>query len=455
MVEGVYQLHYFAIDPSGQYAFGYNVYDPDQLLRIPLDVGGTGYARKLDGKSYAGLRGNGTGMYFMDTDENKLVCIEWDELISQVEVKERLTIVNVFTNERLTAAIEMFNERYPEIEVVLKTNDNERQIMTQMMAGDGEVDILFTQAAGGTDSKLMADAGAVINLANDEEFMRNLTYWYDVAGLIGSEDFVYGVVCHAWPYTWAVNENLITKLGCEKPEEGWTWDEFFELGRKLAEYNMENGTRYGLLSDSVIPYLIMQYNNNEIDLLQNTAEFDNATLRSLMIQWKEMVDLNLIDSSEDSLFTVQSSQYVSLGSRTDLLYPPVYNADTRWPINSIIGVLNSNCENVEAGIYFMTCYISPDVMTVGDYQYIGRFLKDKNSYPESAFDQDPIFDINPNEENMIYWENLLENSVIQMAFDDVQRCFCYELYPQYINDEIDLDTMLRILQQRADMMLGE
>ena len=453
----------FAVDPSGSYAL-VRADGNRKINCVSMEDGGLSLAKQLEQRAYAYtlFEANGMGIYTMghgrelgQYDVNELIFVPWDELLPGAEVTEQLTVVNVRSSDRLTKAIEMFNERYPHIRIVQVSNSSDHQLMADIMAGKGNADIVFSQINGGADPQLMAKAGAVVNLAEYDEFMENLAQWYDVSGLVGSDDYVYCVAESSRIYSWSYNATILNAVGIPLPQENWIWDDFFEIGRKIAQYNQENGKNYKLLGENGTPYLVLQYHNNTMKLLEGTASYDNETFRSLISQWKEMEQLGLVGRSGTGAFNVNSSGMAYSGLlQNQLIYPPVVDENTRWPVNTITGVVNANCENIEAAVYFMTCFISPEAMTTGQFASSGKLIADDSLYPEGSLEPDS-YRHTPTAENAAYWQRMIENGVAELMYNDVLRTFVKELYPQYLNDEIDLDTMLRMLQQRADMMLGE
>ncbi len=460
-------LDYFWPDRTGEGCVGYAIRGNSiQLMWIDLETGASSVLTDLGSNLFAGMRGNAKGIYIKDVTKNELLFFPWTALQRPSDPVATLTLVNAFDVEggRMTRAIDLFHSRHPDVEIIFRNSDNDVQLAAQMMAGDSGVDIVFVQERGGMCARAVYQSGALVDLSQNDELMGNLAHWYDVSGLISSGDAIYGVPSLIWPYAWYVNGELLDELGWEIPERGWTWEDFFALGRELAQYNQSEGTRYKLLADTEFSYLLRQYNYNEIDIEGGKADFDNEVYRNLVSQWVEMAELDVLESvdpfsadaiPENSVFSVQFSTYLDLCTPgVNLVYPPVYAEDTRYPVFTITGVLNANSPNREVAEDFLACYVSPEAIVADPVGDVGRFLKNDADYPAESLNPAVPYSALTSE-NTAYWVDMLTNGVAEFWYGDIERIQQMELYPQLLSGEINVDQYVRILQQRADMALGE
>ena len=451
---------YFWPDEAGGGCVGYGVRGASvQLMWMDLSTGSLTLLKDLGNDTFAGMRGNARGIYIEDYTKDELLFFSWADLQGPSNATEALVLVNAFDieNGRMSRAIDLFHEKYPNIDVTFRNSNNDVQLAADMMAGNSNVDIVFVQERGGMNAKVMFQSGALVDLSLNAQVMDGLSHWYDVSGLISEGNAVYGVPALVWPYVWYVNTKLLDKLGWEIPEKGWTWEDFFSLGKKLAHYNQDEGTNYKLLSDTDFSYMLRQYNYNEIDIENHHADFDNDIYRNLISQEIEMVHLDVLETKdlfdaseppENSVFSVQFSSYADLCMPdVTLVYPPVYKKETRYPVFSITGVLNENSPHKEAAEYFLSCYVSPEAVSAEPVLNAGRFLKDETDYPANTLDLTPP--------NLAYWIDMLTNGVPEFWYGDIERSQQMELYPELIAGHIDIDQYIRILQQKADMSLGE
>lgn len=430
--------------------------DVPQLTVINLETGVCRTAHSLSPALYAGLRCNAEGVYTEDFSAGQLVHIPWADL-RKPESSRTLTIVNAFDvgSGRMNRALELLAERYPDVEVVFRTSNNDMQLATQIMAGDGGVDILFVQEGAGMCAQSVFHSGALRDLSQNSEIMANLAQWYDISCLISNADGVYGVPGLIWPYVWIANDSLLEELSWSLPQKGWMWEEFFAMGRELAQYNRENGTNYKLLTEDAFPYLLKQYSCSTVDIATGQASYDNETFRTLLSAWKEMVELNVVEKLEDpldpedlpanSVFCALSTTYPGLAMvRQPLAYPPVYGPEARYPVFSIPGVCNVNSPNVDVAEVFLACYASADAVSKDFTNGIGTVLAD------DVGESSPL-----SPEAEAYWKELLENGAPEIWFADIDRELQMNLYPQYLEGQMDVNQVTRVLQQKADMSLGE
>lgn len=430
--------------------------DVPQLVAIDLETGVCHTVHSLAPALYAGLRCNVEGVYTEDFSAGQLVHVSWDDL-RKAETTQTLTVVNAFDvgSGRMNRTIELFAERYPNVEVVFSTSNNDMQVATQIMAGNGDVDILFVQEGAGMCAQSVFHSGALRDLSQNPEIMENLSEWYDISGLISNADGVYGVPGMIWPYVWIANDSLLEKLDWDLPQQGWAWEEFFELGRELAGYNQENGTNYKLLTEDEFPYLLKQYSCSTVDIAAGQTSYDNETFRALLGAWKEMVELGVVETleyplnpeelPENAVFCALWMTYPGLAMvEQPLVYPPIYGPEARYPVFSIPGVCNANSPNVEMAEAFLACYASAEAVSQDFANGIGMVL---------TGDTGKSLLLNPEVES--YWKDLLEGGAPKIWFADIDRELQVNLYPQYMEGRMDVNQVARVLQQKADMSLGE
>ena len=178
----------------------------------------------------------------------------------------------------LRTAIELFNQRYPDVTVTTRVEEDPRVLATAVMAGTAGYDILCTQENNTMScSPLMFKSGALVDLNQFDEITSLLPEYLDFFDALSLDGHLYGVPVEITPYLWEMNPELAEKLQVEIPSDGWTWDEFFQLADKVAEYNAQAEEPVYLLYDSdFLPYILLEYNLNTIDL---STEISSATIR--------------------------------------------------------------------------------------------------------------------------------------------------------------------------------
>lgn len=378
----------------------------------------------------------------------------------------RITLVNALgeTSARMEKTIELFHERYPDYEVVFRFVDDPRVLATAVMAGAEGYDILCAQDTGAVVcSSMLYKSGALEDLGKYEDIQALLPEFLDMFGPLSTGGHLYGVPESVSLYLWEVNQELADRLGVTVPRNGWTWAEFFELAEAVAAYNREQGASITLLKDNflLLPYFLTQYNNTTVDVLNGQADYENPAFIELLEQWKAVCDEGLIFSDKEDSYTLHdpmgenlllrafSSGYYNLGTR-QLILPPVFDGQTKYPANVICLELNANSTNKEACAYFLACYLSPEAILTMPLNSTGQWLKDIS---RGFVDDRGGWEIS--EENQEIWRVVLENSVQNYFIGDLYRDQWNTLYPQLLEGAISAEQYAKTCQQRADMVLGE
>ncbi len=410
---------------------------------------------------YGGLRRNSDTLVMVDVAMNELVTLP---LLPLPQEEKSLTLVNsngLQTEPRMMTAIAMFHERYPNTEILFQDVTDARMLAASLLAGDPNYDILFVQEDGYLCSRVMQKAGALADLKQFPEIMAQLEQWINITPLISQGGQVYGIPHWMLPYGWRVNTELFEKIGFDIPPENWTWEDFFALGDQLMAYNAQTGSHYRLLNDlASVPYILKQYNANEIDIMNSSASYDSETFRMLMARWKACADARILYygdtnrySIAETLFTVERIQHGTLED-TRYILPPVYDADTCYPALTQMVVLNANAADIEAAAYFIACYASPEALISSEVYSSNRYLKDWSLYPPAYYEY-LSFRTAISEENERYWEAMLENGIQDFIFADIEVTLIMELYPMYMQGAMTLEEFASTLQRMADMALGE
>jgi hypothetical protein len=395
-------------------------------------------------------------------------------LIENLSYENTLYIINCISpdSNRFINAETKFHEKYPDIELVHLWIDDPRALATRIMSGKPGLDILFIQEnIISSTSANYAMTGATLDLSQFESIAAlPFDEYIDFTGAVSAGGRLYGMPDYINMTVWLANEALAQKTGAAIPDGPWTWDEFFEIADMLAAYNAQNGTDYALLHDStaLLPYLMVQYNSNNVDIIAGTADYDNAGLVKRLEQWKAACDAGLIrdkddgwltidDIPEDVLFSAYKLDSAQMGyalretTAEERLYilPPVENETTRYPINVLSVQLCANCVIPEAAAHFIACYMAPDVLTSQGYSYQCQLLKDASAYPNND-EECMILD-----RNVDLWTYALENSVQEYYIGDLYNDQRKTLYPAFIAGEISAEEYAKTCQRRADMVLGE
>lgn len=154
-------------------------------------------------------------------------------------------VQNGYSYRILEDAIAIFEEQHPGVRVeyvsgILK-DDYSEWLSEQLLLGTAP-DIFFVLSEDFND---LAESGAFKDLASfvsqDKDFQREAFY---------SSAYEYGQyreAQYALPYECApklmfVNKTILDKEGLSMPDDEWTWDEFYEICRKVTKDTDGNGT---------------------------------------------------------------------------------------------------------------------------------------------------------------------------------------------------------------------
>ena len=154
-------------------------------------------------------------------------------------------VQNGYSYRILEDAIAMFEEQHPEVRVeyvsgILK-DDYSEWLSEQLLLGTAP-DIFFVLSEDFND---FAEIGAFKDLepfvSQDEEFRKEEFYSsaYEYGQYYGAQ---YALPYECAPKLMFVNKTILDKEGLNMPDDEWTWDEFYEICRKVTKDTDGNGT---------------------------------------------------------------------------------------------------------------------------------------------------------------------------------------------------------------------
>lgn len=147
-------------------------------------------------------------------------------------------VQNGYSYKIVDDAIQIFEERHPDIKVeyvsgILK-DDYSEWLAEQLLSEKGP-DVFFIL---GDDFSSFADAGALKDLSalieEDEAF--DQSRFYSSAFSSGNyDDGQYALPFECAPKLMFVNRTILDSEGIDMPENGWTWEEFYEICRSVTK----------------------------------------------------------------------------------------------------------------------------------------------------------------------------------------------------------------------------
>ncbi len=437
------------------------------LMRIDLI---TGKAEKMDVSAPIGARALQRNLYSLYiTDETGAPLAEHNiASLSGQKISKTLTIVNTLLDSpSMVETIRLFNEKYPDIQVVSRIIDDFRVAATELMAGEGGIDVLHLTGSWSVSPlpKLLKN-GAIVDLTDNGHMIKAHENMRDIWGLVSESGRIYGAVSMCEICMWEVNPILKSKLNWTMPEGRWTISELKSLADKVIAYNQTNDRHIYLLADSgFIPNFMELYNAKYLNTYDGTVDYETQEFKDLLSLWKYLSDNRLlypypkgiqtgrIGSSDMVSNALLRVNYSSLGGYGEKLYilPPTYSPDDPLVSQTYALVANNNSDMREEAAYFVSLYASKAVTRYQFYLNNGQFIDKKEDY---AFINMP--DIRKASiENEAKWNYALENAETNHTPNALQRIVNTELLPAFLAGEIDEDAFARLIQTQAEMMLGE
>ncbi|MDO4357738.1 MAG: ABC transporter substrate-binding protein [Clostridia bacterium] len=370
----------------------------------------------------------------------------------------QLCIVNLFDYPSVAHAVELFHERYPDVQVAQRTEYDERVLSAALMSGAPGYDIVFT-GGGASDflSPLSWASGAMLDLAQYPEVTQHLPAYQINFDSWQVGDALYGVPLYFSPNFWQIDLEIAAAAGVERPGRDWTWADLAQMADQLEACNRANGTDYKLLTDSpILPFFMQQYTTNALDVEHMTIDYRSEDLRDLLALYRDWHDRGLLTAFADSapsLFTAEyGMSFVDLYA-PDVLIPPAIRAGDR-PLSSAAPSIhvNSNTGDPEMAAYFVACVLNPESEQCNELVFNGPSLKDDSGYAVGEIAQ---YYGMPSEETLALWSELAEHSLTEVFINDLYREQADILFPKYLAGEMSAEEFQQTCQRRSDMILGE
>ena len=447
--EGVSTLTYPSVTVEGltyiqvgQVAEGevhlYALRDPEQtagLLDINARTGQVQQAEISGPEGSMGLRRSADTLYTLSADGTALYAVK---LSAQAGKKAgTLTLLNTFINLKQpsgyeAAAFARFYERYPDVQLAERLENDVRVIATDIMAGAEGCDITAIQENSTFISSIdMYRAGAAVNLEEIPEIADTLARCADVFAPMSAEGHLIGIPNFYQPYIWSLNETLAAELGVEIPRDGWTWADFFALGETVR-----------------------QYNANTVDVLRGTASYDDAGFIDDLTRWTQLCRDGLVLFREQETMNSRALLYAGgagyssavEGEYGPLLLPPVFDGQTRYPADVVRTVINSNSPCREAAEYLLACLFTEDALRSTAFRSNNGYLLKTDM--ENDLKNDPSG-------NKRVWYAMLQNAVQDYYIGDLYKDQWQHLYPQLLEGKVLPQEYAQTCQMRAEMVLSE
>lgn len=443
-----------------QYAFVIN--EEGRLMILNARTGEMFYSGQRIDKNTESMSRDETNLYTYDFDGKQTGCFNILQL-SGKKVDHLLTIVDGphLEEPSMAIAIEMFNEKYPNVEVVRRDILDNRVLATEMMADEGGVDVFAMQGMYGmTPAPGLLANGAIIDLTDMPEMQALRDDYRDIWGLMSTHGRQYGVLWETGVELFQVNPKLAEAVGWEIPTGVWTWEDFDALADKVYAYNQTAERPIYLAGENVLTNMRWQYEATHTDYYLGTADFQTAEYLALLERIQDLSVRGLIyikdphdlsfDMPDNTLLWAEEHALGKLGNDTYVL-PPVYDIENPlFLVDSWCLMANANSRYPEEAAYFLACYASVEATSNQFYLNCGQWLKDKSLYGEQHDMRTP-----PSAQNEYLYNFVLEHGVPQLRDLELMRLQITEgLLEMLMNGDITPQEYADTMQQKADMLIG-
>ena len=372
---------------------------------------------------------------------------------------DHITILNMETSTpRYEETVRLFHLRYPDVEVIVKSEQDPRVISTGMMSKNGDIDLLMTyEMFNPMPTYQYFASGAIEDLSQYPEITQYLPEYVDRFAACMVDGHLIAIPERVYLEAFVVNDMLAVQMGIEVPAGAWTWADFKAIGEQILAYNKENGTNYYLFHDNLnAPYVLHLLVTNAIDVMAGESHFTDEQYQSGMEAWLWVVKSGLVmDSSKvrdpmgKALFTHKTGLiYGNLGT-THYVMPPAFSDTTRFKMSNSAVMMNANSRHKEEAIYFLSCFFSPEAVGMEPIETLGPWFVDESQH----FSQPGWQAISP--ENKELWDVLIQRSVMSSLIGSIWQDLLFELYPALLEGRLTVPQFLQQAERRANMMLGE
>ena len=391
--------------------------------------------------------------------------------LSGVKVLHELYIVNGGSADApvMEAAIRRFRQQYPDVELVFRTIEDARVVSTELMAGEGGIDVFGNLFSLSTPGGMLLKNGVVRDLTDNPDIQKNWEDWRDLKGLVSAGGRQFGVLRVLQLYAFAVSQEWAEKIGWNIPEAAWSMEEFEALVQKADAWNQTHQEHLYLLCDENTPYFLNQYQTAHMDMYAGTTDFETEEYLRLLKLYKDMNDKGLLYPQENLIGREKNYSYILpantllrvtggglewMDQAERVIFPPsVQGLDSPYICVNWYLYANANSKYPEEAEYFLACYSSAEAVSQEYYRNYGQWLRDKALYR----DEDPA---------MAQYEGKIRedtervfNEAIARAtpMNEIRELFWQkvDLLPAYYRGEITAEAFAAAMQQQADMVLGE
>ncbi|MDR0930114.1 MAG: hypothetical protein LBM74_10460 [Oscillospiraceae bacterium] len=331
------------------------------------------------------------------------------------------------------------------------------RLYTQLLTGTVEADIIHYKNLA---LKELYEAGALVDLATDAPLMEAVKTHASVMHLLGDGEHLFAFPTRLMPRILNVFQpDLYRTLQPMPDDETWQWSDLFALADAVEAYNEQHDPDiYLLRTVDRSPTWLHQYVHNEA-FASDGAPPDEAALRSLLSDWKDLSDRNLVtwmidmvlnqEDLERCLFAEAQDASVYLAQQEGILLPPVYRQGiARTEVDASYYVVSADSPYVAECLDLLTLMADPEIYLQSSYFYHYAWLLNEDegatALPLSVVIT-PITIAKWNE--AIRTGYTLNGSELYAAVEEV--------FTAFMADQIGLEECVQQIIGRINMLTGE
>lgn len=363
-----------------------------------------------------------------------------------------LTLINCsdFNDDRMKQAISMLREKHPDVNVQFVDMEPEK-LNTALMANEPGIDLLYM---GNFDAVNYVNAGVVEDLNEHPEVLAQLDHWLDVSGATTWNGVRFGVLMDISVDVLQFNESLREHLPEGLDPERLTWTDLLAAGAQFQGDTNGDGRQDVWLwqGSRRFPAFLFQYIMSADD--PDALSFDTEQFRELMTLYRQCVQSGAFADQSDC--APESAVFVT-GMRSALETEPclplpeleVEGAPATTCFVMALGV-NRGSTNKALALELLANYCSVEaqkciVTGTADRAYFG-LLRDSAVY--EGYDR-----LSDSAKATVDASRaLFERTRLKWYARDF-NAYCGDQVEAYLDGRIELDELIRNLQQRKQMVL--
>ena len=363
--------------------------------------------------------------------------------IGKIDSANELVLVNCtdIGDFRLTNAIDKFEMKYPEKKVIMVERERDL-LLTELMAGESQYDILFIDSASLDNYKA---TGVTIDLAEHDNLMQMFDDWIPVTRAAEFDRKLACVPAYVSAPLLYVNTTLKPFLKTEIPFET-SWESFFSLAQHFDTDTNDDGVADAKFLAENLYYPDFIYQFVSANQKNEKIDFSSPVFIRVLEMYKDLVKEGFVvdmfgdDNSEAALFIAgrslepETNEFISLPKFEDSgVYIPAYVHG--------LGISRFSTK-LDYAVEFLMMYASIDnqIPPVGF-----GFIKDVSLYPEMK-------NLTGTQAEQIVKYTEYFEKVSPAWINTEFAIYVTEVLEKYLSDDLTVNDVVDMLNQKVEMI---